>query len=65
MKRFKTIVVEDKRVKLQIWDTAGQEKFRTICSAYYRGADAILVGFDYGNIVTKINTNWQRIVLIP
>ena len=24
-------------VKLQIWDTAGQEKFRTLTTSYYRG----------------------------
>ena len=26
------------RIKLQIWDTAGQEAFRSITRAYYRGA---------------------------
>ena len=25
----------DKRVKLQLWDTAGQEKFKTITTSYY------------------------------
>lgn len=31
---------------LQIWDTAGQEKFKCIASAYYRGAQAhpLLIG---------------------
>jgi Ras-related protein Rab-1A len=33
-------------VKLQIWDTAGQEKFRTITSSYYRGAHALMIVFD-------------------
>ncbi|KAL0728127.1 hypothetical protein Bca4012_024220 [Brassica carinata] len=27
-----------KNIKLQIWDRAGQERFRTITSSYYRGA---------------------------
>jgi small GTP-binding protein len=31
-------------VKLQIWDTAGQEQFRSVSKAYFRGAvDALLV----------------------
>jgi small GTP-binding protein len=45
---FKTkyIDIEGTHVKLQIWDTAGQEKFRSITRAYYRGAHGILVVFD-------------------
>jgi small GTP-binding protein len=45
---FKTkfIEIEKVKVKLQIWDTAGQEKFRSITKAYYRGAHGILVVFD-------------------
>ena len=34
--KVKTVVVDGKRVKLQIWDTAGQEKFNSITTAYYR-----------------------------
>ena len=34
------------KVKLQIWDTAGHERFRTITSSYYRGAHALMVVFD-------------------
>lgn len=28
------------------WDTAGQERFKTITSAYYRGADCVLIVYD-------------------
>ena len=44
--RFKTIVIRDRKIKIQIWDTAGQEKFRTISGTYYRGADAIIMVYD-------------------
>ena len=33
-------------MKLQMWDTAGQEKFRTITSAYYKGAQGVIFAFD-------------------
>ena len=33
-------------VKLQMWDTAGQEKFKKIVSAYYKGAQGIMFVFD-------------------
>ena len=44
--RFRTLEIDGKKVKIQIWDTAGQEKFRTMTSTYYRGAEAILVVYD-------------------
>jgi small GTP-binding protein len=44
--RFKTIEARSRKVKLQIWDTAGQEKFRAISNTYYRGSDAILMVYD-------------------
>jgi small GTP-binding protein len=33
-------------VKLQLWDTAGQEAFRSIVRTYYRGTAAALILFD-------------------
>ena len=34
------------KIKLQIWDTSGEEKFRTITKNFYRNADGLLVVFD-------------------
>lgn len=36
LQRFKTVPVRDKRVRMQIWDTAGQDRFRNITNSYYR-----------------------------
>lgn len=44
--KVKFITVQKKRVKMQIWDTAGQEKFRTMTSSYFAGANAVIVVFD-------------------
>lgn len=42
------IINIQQNVKLQIWDTAGQEAFRSISRAYYRGAIGALLVFDVG-----------------
>lgn len=41
--KFKTIDLKGRKIKMQIWDTAGSENFRSIVSAYYRGADAVVL----------------------
>uniref|UniRef100_A0A8D1WU84 Ras-related protein Rab-36 n=1 Tax=Sus scrofa TaxID=9823 RepID=A0A8D1WU84_PIG len=41
---------------LQIWDTAGQEKFKCIASAYYRGAQVIITAFDLTDVQTLAHT---------
>ena len=39
------IKVEEKILKLQIWDTAGQECFRSITKIFYRGAHVVLLSY--------------------
>ena len=59
--KIKTIKMDNKVVKLQIWDTAGQEKFRTITSAYYRGAMGILLVYDITDNKSFLNVNaWMK-----
>ena len=44
--KVRTLEVNGKMVKLNIWDSAGQERFRTIVNTYYRGAHGICVVYD-------------------
>ncbi|KAL7243966.1 hypothetical protein ACSBR1_016232 [Camellia fascicularis] len=38
--------LDGKEIKAQVWDTASQERFRAVTSAYYRGAVGALVIYD-------------------
>ena len=42
----KTIRYKSKLIKLQIWDSAGQEKFRSLIPNYIRGSSLIFLIFD-------------------
>jgi Ras-related protein Rab-2A len=43
----KNIVIDENyRVKLQIWDTAGQESFQAIVKSFYRSASAVILVYN-------------------
>ncbi|XP_010160920.1 ras-related protein Rab-36 isoform X2 [Antrostomus carolinensis] len=60
LKISKVVVVGDlyvgKTSLINRWDTAGQEKFKCIASAYYRGAEVIITAFDLADIQTLDHT---------
>jgi len=42
----RTVEISGKMIKLQCWDTAGQDRFRSIVRSYYRGAAGALLVYD-------------------
>jgi len=40
--RVKTVLANKKQVRMQLWDTAGQEKYAHVAGVYYRKASAIV-----------------------
>jgi len=57
--KVKTSRVEGKVIKLQIWDSAGQERFRSITSSYYRNTHGILMVYDITDLRSYENIkNW-------
>ena len=58
--KLKNVQLDDgKMVKIQIWDTAGQDRFRSITKNYYKGAHGIILIYDITNQKTFENVkNW-------
>eukprot|EP01091_Cochliopodium_minus_P008670 TRINITY_DN2003_c0_g1_i4.p1 TRINITY_DN2003_c0_g1~~TRINITY_DN2003_c0_g1_i4.p1 ORF type:complete len:312 (+),score=58.02 TRINITY_DN2003_c0_g1_i4:247-1182(+) len=59
--KIKYMKIGGKEIVLQLWDTAGPERFRSITSMYYRGASIIFLTFDLNNNESLTNLErWVR-----
>ena len=45
----KIVPINNAKIKLHIWDTAGTESFRSVTKGYYKGSIAALVVYDITN----------------
>jgi len=50
--RYKMVSIDNSACKLQLWDTAGQEKYKTITKGFFRGARGIIVVFDISEMAS-------------
>lgn len=63
---FGTLLVklEQQLFKLQIWDTAGQDSFKSITKIFYRGAHCIFLAYDITRLETFNNlATWYNEVM--
>ncbi len=59
--KTKMIELEELITKLQVWDTAGQEKFRAITTSYFKGSHAVMLVYDCTDRDTFENIGkWTR-----
>ena len=59
----KMIDINNKKIKIQIWDTAGQEAFQAITRSYYKGAIGALLVYDITRKDTFSHiTKWLEVV---
>lgn len=47
--RLQKIEIDGREINLQIWDSAGYERFRIMTSSYYKGAHGIIMAYDVTN----------------
>lgn len=55
--RTHVIQIEGKPVKLQVWDTGGQERYRPVLTTCYRNAHGIIIVYDVTNEKSFANLN--------
>lgn len=54
--KFKDVELDNgKKVKIQIWDTAGQDRFHSMTRTYFKGAQGIILVYDVTNRKTFEN----------
>jgi small GTP-binding protein len=54
----RSIQVQDKLMKFQIWDTSGQENYRSVTRSFYRRADCAIIVFDINYRKSFENCNY-------
>ena len=42
----KNISIKDRKIRIQLWDTAGQEAYRSITRSYYKSAACVFIVYD-------------------
>ncbi|XP_061781224.1 ras and EF-hand domain-containing protein [Nerophis lumbriciformis] len=56
--KCKKMLVDGEKTNLQIWDTAGQEKFRSIAVSYFRKAHGVLLLYDVTSESSFLNIRY-------
>jgi small GTP-binding protein len=46
---MKTMNIEETQIKLQVWDTAGMERYKQLTTSYYKGSHSAIIVFDLTN----------------
>lgn len=60
--KFRKLKIDSNTYKLQIWDTAGQEKYQTITKTFYKNSQAVVIVYDVSckNTFTDLKEIWLK-----
>lgn len=55
--------IEDKKIRIQIYDTSGQERFYVVARSYYRNADGVILVYDLNrpDSITNLKRWYDRV----
>ena len=55
---MKIVEIGEKIINLQIWDSPGHDRLRSIVQNYYKGADGIIIVYDITNLNSFKNVKY-------
>lgn len=56
----RTVDIHGKVVKVQLWDTYGQERFRPVMRAYFRAAHGVIIAYDVSDEETFASVRYWK-----
>ena len=59
------VIIGERKIKVAIWDTNGQERFRAVAKSFYRNADIVVFVYDITkqNSFDSIQSYWYKEVM--
>ena len=60
----KTLEINGRKIKLDIWDTAGQEKYRSLTKIFYSNSQGVIIVYDITNHESfeEIKNYWYKVI---
>lgn len=56
------VTVGDVKIKVTLWDTAGQEQYKSLGKVYYKGASGVLIVYDVTDPKSYLDVqSWMRL----
>jgi Ras-related protein Rab-1A len=55
--QMKCLNINNKKIKLQIWDTAGEERYRIVAKNYFNSSDGFIIVYDITKRLSFDNVN--------
>jgi small GTP-binding protein len=54
--------VHNQNIKITLWDTAGQEKYKSLSKVYYKGSSGVLIVYDVTDPQSYLDVeSWMRL----
>ena len=58
----KIVKIHNQNFKVALWDTAGQEKYKSLSKVYYKGSSGILIVYDVTDPQSYLDVEqWMRL----